>query len=132
MPKVTAENVREALVRHADRRSRLRTDESNLYPKVGAEYAAHETVKHSAGEYVRGPKGPDRIHTDNAEGFFGVFKRGMRGVYQHCGEQHMQRYLDEFAFRFNRRRNPAAAFARLLGLAAGLRPATYQMLINRT
>jgi transposase-like protein len=103
MPKVTAENVREALVRHADRRSRLQTDESNLYPKVGAEYAAHETVKHSAGEYVRGPKGPGRIHTNNAEGFFGVFKRGMRGVYQHCGEQHMQRYLDEFAFRFNNR-----------------------------
>ena len=68
MPKVTAENVREALVRHADRRSRLHTDESNLYPKVGAEYAAHETVKRSAGEYVRGPQGPGRIHTNNAEG----------------------------------------------------------------
>ena len=52
---------------------------------------------------MRGPKGPDRVHTNNAEGFFGVFKRGMRGVYQHCGEQHLQRYLNEFAFRHNTR-----------------------------
>lgn len=54
MPKVTAKNVRDVLVRHADRRSRLHTDESRLYPVVGAEYAAHETVRHSAGEYARG------------------------------------------------------------------------------
>ena len=91
------------LEKHADKRSRLYTDESNLYPKVGAGFAAHETVRHSAKEWVRGPKGPDRIHTNSAEGFFGVFKRGMRGVYQHCGEQHLQRYLDEFSFRHTRR-----------------------------
>ena len=52
---------------------------------------------------MRGPKGPDRIRTNNAEGFFGVFKRGMRGIYQHCGEQHLQRYLNEFSFRHNTR-----------------------------
>jgi transposase-like protein len=103
MPKVSAENVGEFLKKNADAKSRLHTDESNLYPKVGAEFAAHEAVLHSKGEYVRGPKGPDRIHTNNAEGFFGVFKRGMRGVYQHCGEQHLQRYLNEFAFRHNNR-----------------------------
>jgi transposase-like protein len=103
MPKVTAENVGEVLKKHADPKSRLHTDESNLYPKVGAEFAAHETVKHSAGEYARGPKGLDRIHTNSIEGFFGVFKRGMRGVYQHCGEQHLQRYLNEFSFRHNNR-----------------------------
>jgi transposase-like protein len=103
MPKVTAKNVGEVLAAHADKRSRLYTDESNLYPKVGAEFAAHETVRHSADEWVRGPKGPERIHTNNAEGFFGVFKRGMRGVYQHCGEQHLQRYLNEFSFRHNTR-----------------------------
>ena len=103
MPKVSAENVGEFLKKNADPRSRLHTDESNLYPKAGDEFAAHETVKHSRGEYARGPKGPDRIHTNSAEGFFGVFKRGMRGVYQHCGEQHLQRYLDEFAFRHNTR-----------------------------
>jgi len=98
MPHITADNVRDALVRHADRKSRLHTDESNLYPKVGAEFAGHETVKHSAGEYARGD-----VTTNSVEGFFGIFKRGMRGVYQHCGEQHFQRYLNEFSFRYNNR-----------------------------
>jgi hypothetical protein len=40
---------------------------------------------------------------NSAEGFFGVFKRGMRGVYQHCSEKHLHRYLAEFDFRYNRR-----------------------------
>ncbi len=98
MPKVTAKNIRAVLVKHADRASRLHTDESNLYPRVGAEFASHETVKHSAGEYVRGD-----VHSNTAEGFFGIFKRGMRGIYQHCGEQHLQRYLNEFTFRYSHR-----------------------------
>ncbi len=61
-------------------------------------FAAHETVKHTAGEYVRGT-----IHTNTIEGFFSVFKRGMRGVYQHCGERHLHRYLADFDFRYNNR-----------------------------
>src|SRR5215210_811593 len=63
---------------------------------------------------------------------FANAKRWAMGVYHGLREEHLQRYLDEFVFRFNRRRTPQAAFARLLGLAAGLRPVTYQMLINRT
>ena len=55
-------------------------------------------VKHSAGEYVRGD-----VHTNSVEGFFSIFKRGMRGVYQHCGEKHLHRYLAEFDFRYNHR-----------------------------
>lgn len=98
MPVVTAKNIREVLVAHAHRKSRLHTDESNLYPAVGKEFATHETVHHSAKEYARGD-----ITTNTVEGFFGVFKRGMIGVYQHCGEQHFQRYLDEFTFRYNNR-----------------------------
>ena len=98
MRRVTAENVRAVLVTHADRKSRLHTDESNLYPRVGEEYAKHETVKHSMKEYVRGD-----VHTNSVEGFFGLFKKSMAGVYQHCGEQHLQRYLDEFAFRYSNR-----------------------------
>ena len=98
MRRVTAENVREVLVTNADRKSRLHTDESNLYPRVGEEYAKHETVKHSIKEYVRGD-----VHTNSVEGFFGLFKKSMAGVYQHCGEQHLQRYLDEFAFRYSNR-----------------------------
>jgi hypothetical protein len=85
-------------VRNADRASRLHTDESRLYPKVGAEFAKHETVQHSTGEYARGD-----VTTNTVEGFFGILKRGMRGVYQHCGEQHLPRYLAEFQFRYNNR-----------------------------
>jgi len=81
-----------------DRESRLHTDESRLYTKVGAEFAAHETVTHSHGEYVR-----DDVHTNSAEGYFSIFKRGMRGVYQHCKEKHLHRYLAEYDFRYNHR-----------------------------
>lgn len=98
MPTVTGKNVRDVLVRNADRKSRLHTDESNLYPTVGAEFAKHETVNHSAKEYARGD-----VTTNSVEGFFGIFTRGLVGVYQHFGEQHLQRYLDEFAFRYSNR-----------------------------
>ncbi len=98
MPLATAETIREHMVRTASRKSRLHTDESRLYPTVGAEFAAHETVRHSAGEYARGD-----VTTNSVEGFFGVLMRGMKGVYQHWGEQHFQRYLNEFAFRYNNR-----------------------------
>ena len=93
-----AATVRDVLVRNSDRKSRLHTDESRLYVQLGREYANHETVNHGAKEYARGD-----VTTNSVEGFFGVFKRGMRGVYQHCGEQHFQRYLNEFAFRYNNR-----------------------------
>ena len=63
-----------------------------------SEFAAHETVKHSAGEYVRGD-----VHTNTVEGVFSIFKRGMRGIYQHCDEKHLHRYLAEFDFRYNNR-----------------------------
>ena len=96
VPHVTAETIRATLVKHADLKSRLHTDESNLYPRVGTEFATHETVSHRAGEYARGD-----VTTNTIEGFFGVFKRGIKGIYQHCGEQHFQRYLNEFAFRYN-------------------------------
>jgi transposase-like protein len=98
MPMVTGKNVRDVLVRKADRASRLHTDESRLYIAVGEEFAQHESVNHGAKEYARGD-----VTTNSVEGFFGIFKRGMVGVYQHCGEQHLQRYLDEFAFRYSNR-----------------------------
>ena len=80
------------------RESRLHTDESRLYTKVGANFAAHETVIHSRGEYARGD-----VTTNSVEGYFSIFKRGMRGIYQHCGEKHLHRYLAEYDFRFNTR-----------------------------
>jgi hypothetical protein len=78
--------------------SRLMTDESGLYMAVGAEYADHQAVNHSKEEYVRGD-----AHTQTIDGYFSVFKRGMKGVYQHCGEKHLHRYLAEFDFRYNNR-----------------------------
>ncbi len=102
MTHITGKNLREHVVRHVSRKSRLHTDESRLYDSVGSEFAKHETVHHASGEYARG-KGADLVTTNTVEGMFGVFKRGMVGVYQHCGEQHLQRYLDEFTFRWNNR-----------------------------
>jgi transposase-like protein len=91
--------VVEKIVReNINRETALMTDESSLYPKVGTEFASHETVCHSAGEYVRG-----EVHTNTMDGYWGLFKRGMRGIYQHCGEQHLHRYLSEFDFRYNSR-----------------------------
>jgi transposase-like protein len=80
------------------RESRVHTDESNLYRRVGKEFAAHETVNHSDKEYARGD-----VTTNTVESYFSVFKRGMRGVYQHCAEKHLHRYLAEFDFRYNHR-----------------------------
>ena len=80
------------------RESRLHTDESRLYDFPGATFKAHETVTHSHGEYVRGD-----VHTNSVEGYFSIFKRGMKGVYQHCKEKHLHRYLAEFDHRYNHR-----------------------------
>ena len=80
------------------RETRLHTDESRLYTKVGANFKTHETVVHSRKEYARGD-----VTTNSVEGYFSIFKRGMKGVYQHCGEKHLHRYLAEYDFRFNHR-----------------------------
>jgi transposase-like protein len=81
--------------------ARLITDEAGHYRVVGKEFAAHGFVAHARGEYVHAD---DRsITTNQIEGFFGIFKRGMRGIYQHCGKQHLNRYLTEFDFRYTNR-----------------------------
>jgi transposase-like protein len=78
--------------------SRLHTDESKLYTGSVNTFAAHETVKHTAYEYVRGD-----VTTNTIESYFSILKRGMRGTYQHCAEKHLHRYLAEFDFRHNNR-----------------------------
>jgi transposase-like protein len=80
------------------RESRLHTDESRLYFGSDEHFATHETVTHFRKEYVRGD-----IHTNTAEGYFSILKRGMRGIYQHCREKHLHRYLAEYDFRYNTR-----------------------------
>lgn len=95
-----ANTVREIMFTNVVRDTALHTDESKLYTVLGKEYASHDTVNHSAKEYVRGV-----IHTNTIEGVFSIFKRGMKGVYQHCAEKHLHRYLAEFDFRYNHRAN---------------------------
>src|SRR6185437_5046215 len=92
------ETVAKIVNENVAKETRLHTDESRLYIKVGADYAAHETVNHSAKEYARGD-----VTTNSVEGYFSIFKRGMKGVYQHCDEKHLHRYLAEFDFRYNHR-----------------------------
>ena len=98
--------VRENLAREA----KIMTDESKIYTKLGAEFSAHFTVNHSAEEWARYtnvrmfPKGEEFvIHTNTIEGYFSIFKRGMKGIYQHCSEKHLHRYLAEFDFRYSNR-----------------------------
>src|SRR5207248_6509286 len=86
------------LFTNADRKSVLMTDEHSVYPSVGAHYADHHTVNHSQYEFARGA-----ASTNTIEGVFSIFKRGMVGTYQHCGEQHLHRYLAEFDFRYSNR-----------------------------
>jgi hypothetical protein len=80
------------------REARLMTDEHVMYRRIGREFAEHSAVHHYNKEYVRGD-----VTTNTIEGAFSIFKRGMRGVYQHCGEKHLHRYLAEFEFRYSHR-----------------------------
>ncbi|MGY3694270.1 transposase-like protein [Bradyrhizobium sp. USDA 3240] len=80
------------------RESIVMTDEAPVYRQLGGEYFSHDTVNHGAKEYVR-----DDISTNTVEGFYSIFKRGMKGVYQHCKEKHLHRYLSEFDFRYSNR-----------------------------
>jgi transposase-like protein len=90
--------VRENIAREA----RLHTDESKLYTGSDQHFEAHKTVTHSKEEYVRYEPG-ETVHSNTAEGYFSIFKKGMRGIYQHCGEKHLHRYLAEYDFRYNHR-----------------------------
>ena len=74
------------------------TDEAGQYATLKKHFAGHDFTRHGAGEYVRGV-----VHTNTVEGFYSVFKRGMKGTYQHCAEKHLHRYVAEFDFRYNYR-----------------------------
>ncbi len=92
------------------REARINTDEAKHYYDLHKEFAGHDTVNHSADEYVkytsvvRFPEAkPYVITTNTVEGYYSIFKRGMKGVYQHCSEKHLHRYLAEFDFRYSNR-----------------------------
>ena len=111
VPVADKETVTKIVNENIARESRLHTDESRLYFGSDDTFAAHKTVKHTAKEYARrdivvaedGTTFTENVHTNSAEGYFSIFKRGMRGIYQHCKEKHLHRYLAEFDFRYNHR-----------------------------
>ena len=86
------------------RESSFMTDEGRHYVNVGKEFAEHGSVEHTADEYVRYREddGP-LIHSNTVENYYSIFKRGMKGIYQHCSEKHLHRYLSEFDFRYSNR-----------------------------
>ena len=98
--KVNAKDLRNLIVTNVHRDSHLMTDEAHVYTKVGREFAGHSVVNHSAKQYVTtgGFK-----HSNTAENFFSIFKRGVIGVYHHMSEAHLGRYSREFDFRYNTR-----------------------------
>jgi transposase-like protein len=99
--KVSLKALTPIVQRNIERESHLMTDDANAYRRMDEHFAAHSVVRHSAGEYGRGP-----VNTNTVEGYFSIFKRGFKGVYQHCGERHLHRYLAEFDFRYcNREAN---------------------------
>jgi transposase-like protein len=115
----TKVDVQEIVKANISKDSRFMTDESRLYIGLSAHFAEHSTVKHSAGEYVRLDN--REIHSNTVENYFSVFKRGMRGIYQHCAEKHLHRYLAEFDFRYNTRTKLGFSdYERSCQLAAGL------------
>jgi len=99
---VNAGTLRPILKEQVDADTNIMTDEAGQYCQtrttIESEFASHNYVKHGIGEYVRGD-----IHTNTIEGYFSIFKRGMKGVFQHCSKYHLKRYLCEFDFRYNNR-----------------------------
>ena len=96
--RVGAREVGEIVAKNVKRETTLMTDEGRHYETVGGQFADHQAVEHTRDEYVRGD-----AHTNTVEGFYSIFKRGMKGVYQHCDERHLHRYLAEFDFRYSNR-----------------------------
>src|SRR6267378_5075066 len=97
---VSADNLKPLLRAQIAKDSHLMTDEATRYWRIGKEFAQHSSVNHGIKEYARGD-----VTTNSAEGFFSILKRGLTGIYQHVSEQHLQRYVTEFDFRYNYRQS---------------------------
>jgi transposase-like protein len=95
---VSAATLVPMVIENVAEETRMMTDEAGAYVTLGDHFDSHESVNHKADEWVR-----DDVHTNTVEGYFSIFKRGMKGVYQHCAEKHLHRYLAEFDFRYNNR-----------------------------
>jgi transposase-like protein len=95
---VSAATLVPMVIENVAEETAMMTDEAGAYFTLGDYFASHESVNHKADEWVR-----EEVHTNTVEGYFSIFKRGMRGVYQHCSEKHLHRYVAEFDFRYNNR-----------------------------
>lgn len=122
VPDVTAKTVRDVLVTQVSRKSALHTDDSLVYYWLGREFAAHRSVNHSAKEYVS----KDGAHVNTAESFFALLKRGITGAFHSVSEAHLQRYANEFAFRWNHRHVDDTARANAILKAAEGKRLTYR------
>jgi transposase-like protein len=99
----TVSQVIPIVTENVSRDAAVMTDSAQLYKYRLGDFASHDRVDHSKSEYARHEEGRPLIHTQTVESYFSVFKRGMRGTYQHCKEKHLHRYLAEFDFRHNAR-----------------------------
>ena len=95
---VTAKTIIPIVNENITKEARAMTDAAATYYGKLEDFAGHDAVNHAANEYVRGD-----VHTNTGEGYFSIFKRGMKGIYQRCSERHLHRYLAEFDFRYNNR-----------------------------
>jgi transposase-like protein len=101
MDNVNSKTVGKVVADNMASEARLLTDQAAWYKRAGKTVAAHASVNHGVEEYVS--RIDPTIHTNTVEGFFSIFKRGMKGVYQHCSKKHLHRYLAEFDFRYSYR-----------------------------
>jgi transposase-like protein len=98
MPSINRKTLAPLLHGQIDPKTHLMTDSASFYRIPGQEFAKHSTVNHLLGEYSRGI-----VTTNTVESFFSMLKRGLIGTYHHVGSQHLQRYINEFDFRYNNR-----------------------------
>jgi hypothetical protein len=121
--KVSLEEMVPIIDANLSREAFLMSDELPIYKGIGWNFSGHAVVSHRRGEYV--VSGRPHLHTNTVEGYFSIFKRGMRGVYQWCAEKHLHRYLAEFDFRYSNREangfNDAARADELLRGVVGKR-----------
>jgi transposase-like protein len=101
---VTKDEILPIVRANLARESHVMTDEAERYAQLGDEFAKHDAVDHSRGEYGYTDRRTGvKVNTNTLEGFYSIFKRGMKGIYQHCSEKHLHRYLAEFDFRYSNR-----------------------------
>jgi transposase-like protein len=100
VPDVSAKTLRKTIAKHVAKGSTMNTDDALAHYHMSKEFAEHGVVNHSAGEYV---SKDGETHIQSAEAFFAILKRGVMGSFHSVSEQHLQRYIDEFAFRWNAR-----------------------------